>query len=343
MGLCTSAHYLIEPLVGLGWSDHWAELLAESQGEPARVIRHDTKVLTVQTGQRVLRIPVENASSDAVVGDWITVHDGRLVSMAPRSSLLTRPNVRGTGDQVLAANVDVVFAVCGLDRPLPPGRVDRLASLAWDAGAAPILVLSKTDLADDLASTRREMETLHPTLDIIEVSATTGEGIGEMRDATAGKTAVLIGESGAGKSSIVNAMLGTEAAETGEVREGDMKGRHTTTSRQIHIVPTGGCIVDSPGIRQIGAIGNPAAVDALFDDITDLAQDCRFTDCSHTSEPGCAILAAVESGAVDPLRYQRWRDLVVESEETQQRAEEREKRSTARAQSRQSKGRKRRR
>lgn len=263
--------------------------------------------------------------------------------MAPRSSLLTRPNVRGTGDQVLAANVDVVFAVCGLDRPLPAGRVDRLASLAWDAGAAPILVLSKTDLADDLAGTRREMETLHPTLDIIEVSATTGAGIGEMRDATAGKTAVLIGESGAGKSSIVNAMLGTEAAETGEVREGDMKGRHTTTSRQIHIVPTGGCIVDSPGIRQIGAIGNPAAVDALFDDITDLAQDCRFTDCSHTSEPGCAILAAVESGAVDPLRYQRWRDLVVEAEETQQRADEREKRSAARAQSRQSKGRKRRR
>jgi len=343
VGPCMQAFTLIDPLVGLGWSDHWATLLADHPGEPARVIRHDTKVLTVQTAARVLRIPMENASSDAVVGDWITVLDGRMNAMAPRSSLLTRPNVRGTGDQVLAANVDVVFAVCGLDRPLPAGRVDRLASLAWDAGAAPILVLSKTDIAEDPVGVRAEMAALHPTLDIIEVSTKTGEGIAEMRDATAGKTAVLIGESGAGKSSIVNAMLGTEAADTGAVREGDSKGRHTTTSRQIHIVPTGGCIVDSPGIRQIGAIGNPDAVDALFDDITDLGADCRFTDCSHTSEPGCAILAAVESGAVDLLRYQRWRDLVTEAEETQQRADERAKRAQARSQGRQSKKRSRRR
>ncbi len=334
---------MTNPLAGLGWSDHWARLLAGSPGEPARVIRHDAKVLTVQTAEGIIRIPVDNSSANIVVGDWITVDEGRFGALAERSSLLTRPNVRGTGDQVLAANVDVVFAVCGLDRPLPAGRVDRLASLAWDAGAAPILVLSKTDLATDLADIRREMETLHPTLDILEVSATTGEGIAEMRDATAGKTAVLIGESGAGKSSIVNAMLGTDAAETGTVRDGDGKGRHTTTARQIHTVPTGGCIVDSPGIRQIGMVGNPDAVDALFDDVTDLAADCRFNDCSHTSEPGCAILAAVESGTVDPLRYERWRDLVVEAEDTQQRADERAKRELARTQGRGSKGRPRRR
>ena len=326
---------LSEVLTALGWSDEWAALLADSPGQPARVIRHDTKVLTVQTADQVLRVPMEKASAQAIVGDWISVDEGRLVSIAERSSLLSRPNIRGTGNQALAANIDIVFAVCGMDRPLPPGRVDRLATLAWDAGAAPVLVLSKIDLAEDLAQTRAEMESAHPTLSILEVSATSGEGIAEIRDATAGKTAVLIGESGAGKSSIVNAMLGTYAADTGEVREGDQKGRHTTTSRQIHIVPTGGCIVDSPGIRQIGIVGNPDAVDALFDDITDRAIDCRFTDCSHTSEPGCAILAAVASGEIEASRYDRWRDLVGEAEATAQRADERARKAERQAGSRQ--------
>ena len=327
-----------ELLTALGWSDRWAGLLADASGEPARVVRHDTKVLTVQTADHVLRVPMEKASAQAVVGDWISVDEGRLTAIAERSSLLSRPNVRGTGNQVLAANVDIVFAVCGMDRPLPPGRVDRLATLAWDAGAAPVLVLSKIDLAEDLAQTRAEMESLHPTLSILEVSATSGEGIAQMREATAGKTAVLIGESGAGKSSIVNAMLGTYAADTADVRVGDQKGRHTTTSRQIHIVPTGGCIVDSPGIRQIGIVGNPDAVDALFDDITDKAIECRFTNCSHTSEPGCAILAAVASGEIEEGRYDRWRDLVAEAGATAQRTEER-----VRKQERQAKARRKRR
>ena len=314
------------PLDALGWNAHWNELFEGLPGVPGRIVRHDAKVLSVQTADALLRIPVANATAQAVVGDWITVDDeGRLGAIAERSSVLSRPNVRGTGDQVLAANIDIVFAVCGLDRPLPAGRVDRLATLAWDSGATPIIVLSKTDLAEDLEATRQEMATTHPTLATLEVSAKTGEGIGALRDATANRTAVLIGESGAGKSSIVNAMIGHLAAEIGDVRESDSKGRHTTTSRQIHLIPTGGCIVDSPGIRQIGIVGNPDAVDSLFEDITQLAGGCRFSDCSHGSEPGCAVLAAVADGDITQSRYDRWRELVVEAEATAKRAEDRER------------------
>ncbi len=285
---------------------------------PARVIRHDGGSLLAITpdGPRSLR-PDSRLDPQPTVGDWLAVHvppggppDGaRIEGVLPRTSLLRRASADATGVQSLAANVDVVLITCGLDRPIRPGRVHRVATQAWDAGAEPVLVLTKAAGGGHVDLPRLEIE--HPGLRVLVTSALEQVGLAEVREVVAGRTAVLIGESGAGKSTLANALLGRPAAATGAVREGDGKGRHTTTARQLHLVPgeRGGAIIDTPGIRSVGLFTDAESVDASFQDIQDLASECRFSDCAHLSEPGCAVLAALAEGRLPQVRYDSWRRL----------------------------------
>ena len=291
----------VHTLLPYGWNHQ--ELPAGTA--PARVIRHDGALLQIVAadGIRTIRTP---AGLAVTVGDWLAL-DGMLVDcVLPRRSLLRRLDVDVDRAQELAANIDVVLIALGVDRPVKPGRIHRSVALAWDAGATPVIVLTKT--ADAAAPDLRGLRAQHPGVDVIATSALEGIGLDELRAAIGSGTAVLLGESGAGKSTLVNALLGHDVADTGGVR-GDAKGRHTTTARQLHPLPGGGVIIDTPGIRAVGLFTDAAAVDAAFDDLASLADQCRFTDCGHQSEPGCAVRAAVDAGELPVERYDAWRHL----------------------------------
>jgi ribosome biogenesis GTPase / thiamine phosphate phosphatase len=272
----------------------------------ARVIRHDGATLTIRTPDGDRRVRNSLLLDPApTVGDWLHVEDDRVVEVLPRTSLLRRVGASKDTVQDLAANVDIVLITCGADRPVKATRIHRSIAIARDAGAIPVVVLTKTHDHDvDV----RHIELDHPGVVVIATSVLEGIGIDEIRDVIGTGTAVVLGESGAGKSTLTNALLGVNVASTGEVR-GDAKGRHTTTSRQLHELPGGGVIIDTPGIRSVGIFTDPEAVDASFSEIGELALECRFHDCHHGSEPGCAVLAALADGSLDASRYESWRHL----------------------------------
>lgn len=286
--------------------------------EPARVIRHDgtTLLAMTATGPRVVRNSAR-LDPQPTVGDWLAIRltpgsdEARVDQVLPRSSLLRRQSADETGAQALAANVDLVLITCGVDRPIRAGRIQRIAAQAWDAGATPVLVLTKAGGSGSVGLDLPRLELEHPGLQVLVTSALEAIGLAEIRDLLAGRTAVLLGESGAGKSTLTNVLLGREAAATGAVRTGDAKGRHTTTARQLHLLPGpgGGVLIDTPGLRSVGLVADSDAVDATFAEIPDLAMGCRFVDCAHLTEPGCAVMAALESGELARERYESWRRL----------------------------------
>jgi ribosome biogenesis GTPase len=312
------------PLTRIGWSDHWAALLAEhgADAEPGRVLRHDGVALQVRTpvGDRTVKL---RRGVDAVtVGDWLVVDGEQVVALLPRTSLLRRRAAGGDEQQLLAANLDLVLLVCGLDRPLTAGRIQRGEALARDAGAHPILVLSKADMVDDVDAAVSELDEAHPGLERLVTSSATGLGIPELRHRMAGATSVLLGESGAGKSRLVNALLGSEAAVVGAVRSADAKGRHTTTNRQLHLLPEGGVVIDSPGIREVGLAGDEESVDATFADLDELGEECHFSDCGHNGEPGCAIALAIAAGDITQARLDAYLELRAEAVAASRRQDE---------------------
>lgn len=300
-----------------GWDDRWEERLAEVPGDPVpgRVIRHDGSALLVAASDGVSVATLgTRLDPEPTVGDWVATVDGQPIAVLRRSSLLRRRSAIGDSEQVLAANVDVVLLVCGLDRPVRIGRIQRGATLATDAGAEPVIVLTKAALVDDVPSVVATLEAGNPGLALVVTSVKEGLGTDELRSLVQGRTVTMLGESGAGKSSIVNALLSEEAAAVGRVRDADAKGRHTTTTRFLHLMPGGGALIDSPGIRSVGLPGQPEAVEATFADIAELAATCRFADCRHDTEPQCAVKAALASGRLDPDRLARWAALGEEAE-----------------------------
>jgi ribosome biogenesis GTPase len=318
-----------DALTAVGWSDRWAALLAEHGPavEPGRVLRHDGVAVTALTrgGERIVKL--RRGADAPTVGDWLALDGEQLVAVLDRASLLRRRSAGGDDQQLLAANIDLVLLVCGLDRPVRAGRVQRGEALAWDAGATPILVLTKADAAPELDAVLAEVAQVHPGLECHVTSSATGLGIDDLRARLDGSTSVLVGESGAGKSRLVNAILEEEAAVVGAVRAGDAKGRHTTTNRQLHRLPTGGVLIDSPGIREVGLAGDEESVEATFTDVEDLALTCRFNDCAHQGEPGCAVLAAVEAGTLTQDRLDAYRELLAEAFAAARRADEHERRA----------------
>ena len=281
----------------------------------ARIIRVDRTAYDVHVGGVVLRVPSLPPPSDplraATVGDWLTVQDGIAVELLPRRSLLARGAASGRSEaQPLAANVDVVLICAGLHGPPPVRRVERLLTLAWESGATPVVVLTKADLCADVEAALEVMRPHAPGADVVAVAAARGDVAALAPYTAPGTTLVLLGSSGTGKSTVVNALAGTDVMATGDVRQVDGKGRHTTTHRELLVLPGGAVIIDTPGLRGVALTGD--AQDGLakaFADVEHLAAACRFADCAHEAEPGCAVLASVEMGDLGQDRVESWRRL----------------------------------
>lgn len=337
-----SSQPLPSSLARLGWDDHFAALFAEHAAAglvPARVVRVDRGLCDVLTESGPLR-----ADSSAVVsrdpaqtvctGDWAALRpdaEPELVALLPRRSAITRASVDRTSHmQALAANVDAVVVAISTAAPINAGQVERLLALAWESGATPVVALTKVDVAADLDEALATVTALAPGVEVIPTSAATSDGLIELVETVTGTT-VLLGPSGAGKSTLANALLGREHMAVNEVRAVDGKGRHTTVHRELLPLPNGGVLTDTPGLRGIGLQDAADGVERVFAEIEAYAEDCRFRDCRHDSEPGCAVQDAIVDGRMDVGRLNRYRKLLRESERAAHRGDARQsgKRSKA--------------
>jgi ribosome biogenesis GTPase len=279
-------------------------------------------LFTLTDGESIRMAPVSGAfgyraalpSDYPVVGDFVACRDEgdqRVVeAVLPRHGLLSRKAAgRKEEEQVLAANVDAVFLVFALDggRGFLPRLVERLLTLVRDGGATPILLLNKADLVEDHRPYLKEAEAAAPGVELILVSAATGQNLDELRRRLEpARTFFFLGKSGVGKSSLINALFGREIMRTGEIREGDKRGRHTTSSRELFRMPSGALLLDAPGLREAALWADEESVDDSFPDIASLADECRFRDCGHSGEPGCAVQAALVEGRLDYRRYESY-------------------------------------
>lgn len=306
-------------LDALGWSPELAESL-EPGLEPGRVIaahRAAYDVAVASGGEAVrTRLPGRMAHFDEVdvaVGDWVGLSDGLIRSVLPRRSALVRTAAGLTSKpQTLAANIDTAFIVTSLGPDLEPRRLERYLVTIWESGASPEIVLTKADRLDDPSPMVAQVEAVALGVPVWVVSSVTGDGCDALRARIGvGKTAVLIGSSGVGKSTLVNRWLGEELLATQETRADDDEGRHTTTHRALIELPGGGMVIDTPGIRelQLGDAGDSGALEETFADVEDLAAQCRFNDCAHETEPGCAVRAALADGSLPGDRYASWQKL----------------------------------
>ncbi|MFI6322274.1 ribosome small subunit-dependent GTPase A [Nonomuraea sp. NPDC050556] len=328
-------------LISLGWTDsRVAELPSDTV--PARVARVDrgaAEVIAadgqhhVKYSAHVRRAAAENPVELPCVGDWAAIRmlpEGRyeLDAVLSRTTAFVRGGVnrvsRGglSGDgqgQVLAANVDIVFVAepsMHATDFADLGRIERLVALAWESGGTPVVLITKSDLFDQgLEQLLDDVAAAAPGVDVHAVSSIMGEGVELVSAYLEGsRTAVVLGPSGAGKSTLVNALADGGVMETQQVRAADGRGRHTTVHRELIPLPGGGLVIDTPGIRRVGLYQMTDGVDLVFSDIDELAGQCRFGDCGHTSEPGCAVLAALESGELPERRLESWRKLQREAE-----------------------------
>ena len=276
----------------------------------ARVARVDRSSYDLLTDDGPLRLLALHPPDVATVGDRLVITDDAVVRVLPRTSLLTRGASSGTSrPQLLAANVDVVLVCASLATAVPVHRVERLLALAWNSGAVPVVVLTKADLHPDPAAAVTALLPHAPGAEVLTVSAGTGDVGALVPYATAGRTLALLGASGAGKSTVVNALAGHPVMSTGDVRHVDGKGRHTTTHRELVVLASGAVVIDTPGLRGVALAGSEEGLALAFADVEDLALACRFADCRHTTEPGCAVQASIDAGDLSAQRMQSWRHL----------------------------------
>ena len=273
-------------------------------------MRVDRSAYDLLTADGPLRLPALPPPCDATVGDWLAVTDDAVLSVLPRSSLLVRGAVSGQSrTQPLAANVDVVLVCASLSGPLPVRRVERLLLLAWESGATPVVVLTKADLHPDPGQAVLELAPHAPGVDVVVVRAADGDVAALAPYSAPGTTLVLLGASGAGKSTVVNALAGGAVMDVGTVRTVDDKGRHTTSHRQLVVLPSGAVVIDTPGLRGVAVVGSEEGMSRAFSDVEELAAACRFADCAHVGEPGCAVQASVDAGDLSAERMASWHKL----------------------------------
>jgi ribosome biogenesis GTPase len=312
----------VTTLADLGWTDHFAAEYetwrAKADVRPGRVaiefnqifrVYLDGAELDAVTAGRV-KHRARNRAELPAVGDWVVVRQraeeerGVIVAVLARRSAFTRRGAGNvTGEQVVAANVDVVFVVMGLDADFNLRRLERYLLMARESGASPVILLTKPDLCDDVPGRVDAIAPVAGGLPVHVLQPRLGEGIDQLRQHLGpGLTAALLGSSGVGKSTIINRLVGADTQRTREVRGSDSRGRHTTTHRELVLLPGGGLIIDTPGMRELQLWDAAGAVRETFDEIETLAGDCQFTNCRHRDEPRCAVKAAVEDGRVSPER-----------------------------------------
>jgi ribosome biogenesis GTPase len=277
-------------------------------------------------------VRVRNIGADVAVGDWVVVSDDgeRVEHVVPRHSGFTRrASFEGSRAvaHTIAANLDVVVLVHALTAPPNQRRLERELVLAFDSGAAPVIVLTKRDLVDDPATSIAALEAVAVGVPVLCASGVSGEGIDELRGHLGDyQTMALLGASGVGKSTLVNALTGRDAQRVADVREGDQRGRHTTTACELVALPDGhGWLIDTPGVRAVSLWSSGRGIEWAFADVFDLSDHCRFRNCKHEDEPGCAVQAAIADGRLDPRRLDALKRLVAEEQalEDEQRAHER--------------------
>jgi len=308
-------------LGALGWSDELAEALPPGH-VPGRVVAAHRAAFDVALGGGDLvrsRLPGRLAhydATDVAVGDWVALRDGLIRAVLPRRSALVRSSAGLTSQaQTLAANVDVVFIVSSLGPDLEPRRLERYLVTVWESGASPEIVLTKSDRFEDpvaLSDMVASVEAIALGVPVFVVSSVTGTGVADVRARIGvGRTSVLVGSSGVGKSTLVNAWLGHELMAVKETREDDDEGRHTTSHRELVELPGGGMVIDTPGIRelQLWDVGSSGALEEAFADVDALVAQCRFNDCEHRTEPDCAVRAALANGSLAAERYASWQKL----------------------------------
>lgn len=329
-------------LTSLGWDARWATddgttRVLTGERHPARVIAVHKETAIVRSGDGQDRPAIVSgrfrydalaASDFPAVGDWVALEPtpaqagpddpAVIAAVLPRQSAFVRnaadSSRRSSGnladEQVIAANVDIAFIVAGLDNDFNLRRLERYLAVAWSSGVSPVVVLNKADIADDLEGRLAAVESIAPGVPIIVLSALTGDHVGDLAThLLAGRTSVVLGSSGVGKSTLVNALLGEQRQATAAVRDDDSRGRHTTTHRELFVLPGGALLIDTPGIRSLEMVGADEGMDTVFDDITELAAGCRFSDCGHGSEPGCAVRAAILAGTLSEERLESQRKL----------------------------------
>lgn len=318
-------------LEALGFTPALARAMAALEAEglrPGRVVAgHTPRLSRVATASGEvmaelagrLRHQAKSPLDLPAVGDWVALRErpggGAVIeAVLPRRTAFVR---RAAGErslpQVLAANVDTVFLVMGLDADFNPRRLERALVLAWESGAAPVVLLNKADLDPEAETRRAEIERLAAGVPVLVTAAKQGQGLPALeRWLSPGRTVALLGSSGVGKSTIVNRLLGREKQKTQEVREADRRGRHTTSHRELIALPGGALLLDTPGLREIQLWAEGSGLQTAFLDLQELAAGCRFSDCSHGNEPGCAVRAAVAEGRLDPARLESFLKLQAE-------------------------------
>lgn len=307
-------------LADLGWSADFLRQLDTDELEslkPARVtgVHRDRLSVLSESGPLLLTLPPGLSAGDVAVGDWVLADPStdRAERLLDRKTRIFR---RAAGDasreQLIVANVDTVFLTTSCTEEFNEARLERYLALAHAGGIPPVFVVTKADKTDDPDAYLDRLRAIAPSVPAILLNAKSPGAVDTLRDwCGPGKTVAFLGMSGVGKSTLASALTGIDL-ETGEVREDDMKGRHTTTAREMHAIPGGGWLIDTPGMRELRLTDMAEGIDEAFGEITEIAGDCRFRDCTHGPEPGCAVQAAIAAGRVDAGRLERWKKLKAE-------------------------------